>query len=67
MECMWGEQVIYVHSSKDFEIVWKEKNTWKEVTSALTANRYCISTDRVNANRTSSMKRSRSIWNWEET
>ena len=25
MECMRGETVIYVRSSKDFKIVWKEK------------------------------------------
>lgn len=30
-----GDSVIYVRSSKDFQIVWKKKNAWKEITSAL--------------------------------
>lgn len=32
---MRGDPVFYVRSSKDFEIVWKEKNAWKQITSGL--------------------------------
>lgn len=38
MKDLWstkGDSVIYVGSRNDFEIVWKKKNAWKEITFAL--------------------------------
>ena len=35
MKCMRSDPVIYFHCSKHFKIVWKEKNAWKEIASAL--------------------------------
>ena len=63
MECM---RVIYVRSSRDFKIAWKEK--CMEKNNLGTGNRYyCISTNKVNTTRTSFKKQASSIWNMKET
>ena len=64
MECKRGDPVIYVCNGKDFQISWKK---CLERNNLCTGNRYCISTNKINATRTSFIKQTKSIWNREET
>ena len=65
MQATRGNPVIYVRSSKDFEIAWKKKKCM-ERNNLCTGNRYCISPS-TKLLKTNFMKQATSIWNKEET